>query len=114
MHKLWAVIDAGEVINLDGLKNQTEGGMIQAASWTLMEEVKYDQTHVTSLNWNSYPMLRFANVPQVHVSVIDRPSLPPVGAGEAAQGPTAAAIANAIYQASGKRIRELPISKITL
>ncbi|MDN5213296.1 molybdopterin-dependent oxidoreductase [Fulvivirgaceae bacterium BMA12] len=112
LRKLWAVIDAGEVINLDGLKNQTEGGMIQAASWTLKEAVKYDETHVTSLNWNSYPILRFTEIPEVHVTVIDRPSEQPVGAGEAAQGPTAAAIANAVYQASGKRIRSLPIPKI--
>lgn len=109
VHNMWAVIDAGETINLDGLKNQTEGGMVQAASWTLKEEVGFDQQHVNTLNWGSYPIFRFTEVPLVAVAVIDRPDEPPLGAGEAAQGPAAAAIANAVYQASGKRVRHLPI-----
>ncbi len=106
---MWAAIDAGEVINLDGIKNQTEGGMIQSASWTLKEEVQFDKQHVSSLDWNSYPMLRFSEVPSVEVAVIARPEEPPVGAGEAAQGPSSAAIANAVYRACGKRVRQLPI-----
>lgn len=115
VQKMWATIDAGETINLDGLKNQTEGGMIQAASWTLKEEVLFDQQHITSRNWGSYPIFRFRDVPQVEVAVIDRPDQPALGAGEAAQGPAGAAIANAVYQACGKRVRHLPIrpEKIT-
>jgi len=106
---LWAVIDAGEVINLDGLKNQTEGGMIQSASWTLMEEVKFDEHQVRSRHWEAYPIFHFDEIPYVEVTVIDRPDEPPLGAGEAAQGPTAAALANAVYRATGKRVRELPL-----
>lgn len=109
LHKMWASIDAGEIINLDGIINQTEGGMIQAASWTLKEEVHFDSKHVSSLDWASYPIFRFSDVPQLEVAVLNRPQEKPLGAGEAAQGPTSAAIANAVYQASGKRIRHLPI-----
>ncbi|WP_375437718.1 molybdopterin cofactor-binding domain-containing protein [uncultured Hymenobacter sp.] len=107
--KIWSVIDAGEVINPDGLKNQTEGGLIQAASWTLNEEVHFNAHQVTTRQWEQYPIFRFDEVPLVEVAVLDRPTEPPLGAGEAAQGPTAAAIANAVFRACGKRIRQLPI-----
>ncbi|MGV3559945.1 molybdopterin cofactor-binding domain-containing protein [Larkinella arboricola] len=107
--KMWSVIDAGEVINLDGVKNQTEGGMIQAASWTLKEEVQFDKQHVSSRDWASYPIFRFSDVPETEVVVINRPDEKPLGAGEAAQGPTAAALVNAIYRACGQRIRHLPV-----
>jgi nicotinate dehydrogenase subunit B len=106
---LWAVVDAGEVINLDGIKNQIEGGMIQATSWTLMEQVRFDEHHVTSRDWATYPILHMNQAPRIEVIVIDRPDQPSLGAGEAAQGPTAAAITNAIYHATGKRIRHLPV-----
>jgi nicotinate dehydrogenase subunit B len=109
VQKMWAVIDSGEVINLDGLINQTEGGMIQSASWTLMEQVKFDAQHVTSRDWVSYPIMRFNQVPEVEVVVLNKPNEKAMGAGEAAQGPAAAAIANAVYKASGKRIRHLPL-----
>ncbi|HLA54238.1 MAG TPA: molybdopterin cofactor-binding domain-containing protein [Flavitalea sp.] len=109
VQKMWAVIDAGEVINPDGLKNQTEGGLIQSASWTLREQVKFDTTHITSTDWNSYPVFRFTEVPDVEVAVLNQPEAEAMGAGEAAQGPASAAIANAIYRACGKRIRDLPI-----
>jgi CO/xanthine dehydrogenase Mo-binding subunit len=108
--QMWGVIDAGEAINLDGLKNQTEGGMVQSASWALKEEVKFDEQHVSSLHWATYPIFRFSDVPKVAVAVINRSDQPPLGAGEAAQGPATAAIANAVYRACGKRIRHLPIS----
>lgn len=108
--RLVGVIDAGQTINIDGLKNQTEGGMVQSASWTLFEQVTYDDSHVTSRNWDTYPILRFQHMPEVEVIVLDRPELPPLGAGEAAQGPTSAAIANAVYSATGKRLRDLPIT----
>ena len=109
LKNMWAAIDAGEAINLDGLANQTEGGMLQAASWTLMEEVKFDEQHVSSLDWGTYPIFRFSDIPQVEVAVINRPDMPCLGGGEASQAPASAAIANAVYQACGKRVRDLPI-----
>ncbi|WP_236980257.1 xanthine dehydrogenase family protein molybdopterin-binding subunit [Membranihabitans maritimus] len=111
VQKMWAAIDSGEVINPDGLTNQTEGGMIQSASWTLLEEVKFHRNNITSRDWYSYPILRFPDTPEVEVEIINRPYEPPMGAGEAAQGPSSAAIANAVYQASGKRIRNLPLNR---
>ncbi len=109
LSRLTGCIDAGQTINSDGLKNQTEGGMIQSASWTMMEEVKYDQNGIVSTNWNSYPIMRFMDSPQTEVFIIDRPEKNPLGAGEAAQGPVAAALANAVFNASGKRLREIPL-----
>ena len=109
--KMWAVLDAGEAINIDGLKNQTAGGMIQSASWTLREEVQFNPHEVTSRDWTQYPILRYHEIPQTEVIIINHPELPPLGAGEAAQGPAAASIANAIYSACGKRVRDLPIEK---
>ncbi|MCF6407324.1 molybdopterin-dependent oxidoreductase [Chitinophaga filiformis] len=106
--QMWAVIDAGEIINPDGIRNQTEGGLVQAASWTLREQVKYD-TRITSKDWISYPVLPFGQVPVVEVALIDRPDEEPLGAGEAVQGPAGAAIANAVYYATGIRVRDLPI-----
>ena len=110
VQRMWGVIDAGEVISPDGLKNQTEGGMIQSASWTLREEVRFDEQHVNSLNWDSYPIFRFSDVPTVEVAIIDRPTEPPLGGGEAAQAPSSAALANAVYRAGGRRVRHLPIT----
>lgn len=110
--KMWAVLDAGEAVNPDGLKNQTEGGMIQAASWTLKEAVRFDQKEITSKDWATYDILRFEAIPETEVAIIDRPDQPPLGAGEAAQGPAAAAIANAVYAACGKRVRELPLEEL--
>ena len=107
--KMWAAVDHGEVINLDGIKNQTEGGMIQGASWTLHEQVKFDQQIITSTDWASYPILKFTEIPGVDVEVIDRPHQPALGGGEAAGPPTGAAIANAVFRATGKRIYDLPI-----
>ena len=109
INKMTAAIDAGQTINPDGLKNQTEGGIIQAASWTLYEEVKYDKNGIISTNWETYPIMRFASVPEIEVHVIDRPKEKPLGAGEAAQGPVGAAIANAIFRATGSRLRNLPL-----
>ena len=108
--KLTGVIDTGQVINSDGVKNQTSGGMIQSASWTMLEEVMYDQHGVTSESWENYPILRFEDVPETEVFVIDRPGEKPLGAGEAAQGPTSAAIANAIFHATGSRLRQIPLT----
>ncbi len=110
LEKLTGVIDSGQCINPDGLKNQTEGGMIQSASWTLLEEVMFDESGILSTDWNSYPILRTEEVPTVEVHVINRPDQKPLGAGEAAQGPVAAAIANAVFSATGSRVRNLPIT----
>jgi nicotinate dehydrogenase subunit B len=109
VRKLWAVVDAGEVINPDGVRNQIEGGLIQAASWTLREAVRYDARHVTSLDWEGYPIFRFSDIPDVAVTLLDQADQPPLGVGEAAQGPTAAALANAVFRAAGQRLRELPL-----
>jgi Aerobic-type carbon monoxide dehydrogenase, large subunit CoxL/CutL homologs len=111
IEKMWAAVDAGECINLDGLKNQTEGGMIQSASWTLLEKVQFNETQITSRDWFTYPIMRFNQVPEVFCEVINRPTEAAMGAGEAAQGPAAAAIVNAAYRALGKRIRDLPIQQ---
>ncbi len=102
--------DAGETVNPDGLKNQLEGGLIQSLSWSLKEQVHYDDRRTTSRDWASYPILRFSEVPQIQVELIDRPGLPFLGAGEAAQGPTGAALANAVFNAVGARVRQLPIT----
>lgn len=107
-----AAVDSGEAVSPGGIRNQTEGGIVQSLSWTLYEEVIFDRSRVTSIDWSSYPMLRFASVPDsVVVDVIDRPGEPFLGTGEAAQGPTAGAIGNAFRDATGVRIRELPLSR---
>jgi CO/xanthine dehydrogenase Mo-binding subunit len=109
--KVWAAIDAGLVINPDGIINQTEGGIIQTVSWALKEAVQYDRSRILTQNWQDYPILTFEEVPQVEVTVINRPELPPLGAGEGAQGPTASAIANAVYNAMGIRLRDMPFTR---
>jgi CO/xanthine dehydrogenase Mo-binding subunit len=111
LRRVWAACDAGLVVNPDGLENQLEGGIIQAASWTLKEEVKFTPGEIISRGWNSYPILTFAEVPQVSVQLVVRPDIPPCGIGEAVAGPTSAAIANAIFAASGVRLRDMPLSR---
>jgi nicotinate dehydrogenase subunit B len=107
-----AANDSGEAVNPDGIRNQIEGGIIQSISWTLFEAVTFDAARITSVDWASYPILRFPDLPDsVDVHVINRPGQPFLGTGEAAQGPTAAAVANAIADATGVRIRELPFTR---
>lgn len=107
-----AAVGSGEAVSQDGIRNQIEGGVVQSLSWTLYEEVVFDRSRVTSIDWASYPMLRFASVPEsVEVSVVDRPGEPFLGTGEAAQGPTAAAIGNAFKNATGVRITTLRLSR---
>ena len=108
--RLVLAVDVGLVINPDGLKNQIEGGAIQSTSWTLKEQVRLGEHGIVSMGWEDYPILKFSEVPSVEIELIDRPELPAVGAGEAAQGPTAAAIANAVENALGVRVRELPLT----
>jgi len=102
--------DAGEIIDRAGLTSQLEGGLLQAASLTLLEAVGYDAFGVTTRDWESYPILGFDNVPDIETVLIERPGLPFLGAGEAAMGPTAGAIANAIHDAIGLRLRRLPFT----
>lgn len=109
LKKLTGAIDAGQVINIDGVKNQTEGGMIQSASWSMLEMVRYNDKGIISRGWDRYPIMRFKSVPAIDVEVLNRPGMEPMGAGEAAQGPVAAAIANALFHATGSRLRELPL-----
>jgi CO/xanthine dehydrogenase Mo-binding subunit len=108
--RIWASADAGQIINPDGLTNQIEGGVIQSMSWTLLEHVRFDRNGIQAEDWNNYPILTMPDVPRVETVLINRPNERALGAGEAAQGPTAAAIANAFAAATGKRIRELPLT----
>ena len=102
--------DCGLIINPDGLRNQIEGNVIQAMSRTLKEEVKFDRAVVTSLDWTLYPILRFPEIPEVIIELINRPDQPAVGAGEATTSPIAPAIANAIFNATGVRLRMIPFT----
>src|SRR5215510_13683729 len=111
LRRFVAADDSGEIVNPDGVRNQIEGGIIQSTSWTLREAVAFDETRIRSRDWSTYPILRFANLPDtVDVHLIDQPGQPFLGTGESAQGPTAAAIANAVASATGVRIRELPLT----
>jgi nicotinate dehydrogenase subunit B len=109
--RLTLAVDVGEAINPDGVVNQIEGGAIQATSWVLKERVRFDATRITSNSWTDYPILRFSEVPDVDVEIISRPEVDSVGAGEAAHGPVTAAIANAVFDALGVRLRDLPITR---
>jgi CO/xanthine dehydrogenase Mo-binding subunit len=111
VRKLTLAVDVGEAINPDGVINQIEGGAIQATSWVLKERVRFDRQRITSTSWTEYPILRFSEVPDVEVEVIQRSDVDPVGAGEAAHGPVTAAIANAVFDALGVRVRDLPITR---
>jgi CO/xanthine dehydrogenase Mo-binding subunit len=110
VRRLTLAVDVGRVVNPDGVRNQIEGGAVQATSWTLSERVRFDRTRITSTDWESYPILRFSDTPEVDVVLLDRPDEPSLGSGEAAAGPTAAAIGNAVADALGVRVRDLPIT----
>jgi CO/xanthine dehydrogenase Mo-binding subunit len=114
VRRLTIAVDVGEAINPDGIINQIEGGAIQATSWTLKEQVRFDRDAITSNTWSAYPILRFSEVPEVEVEIVERPDMDPLGAGEAAHGPTTAAIANAVFDALGARVRDLPITRDSL
>jgi CO/xanthine dehydrogenase Mo-binding subunit len=108
--RVFAAVDAGQVVNPDGLVNQIEGGIVQAASWTLKEAVRWDRTGVKTRSWEDYPIMKFDEVPEMEVILLNRPEDPGLGAGECAAGPTAAAIANALHDALGIRARNLPLT----
>ena len=105
-----AAVDAGLIINPDGVVNQIEGGIIQSASWTLKEAVRFNASRITTSSWADYPILTFAEVPAVEVVLINRPQDKSLGTGEGSQGPAVAAIANAIANATGARLRDLPFT----
>jgi nicotinate dehydrogenase subunit B len=102
--------DAGQIVDPSGLANQLEGGLVQSASWTLKEQVTFDRTRVTSIDWETYPIMTFPEAPEIETVLIDRPGEPYLGSGEATQGPTAAAIANAVFDATGLRLRQIPFA----
>ena len=110
LERIVIAADAGQIVDPDGLVNQLEGGAVQSASWTLKEQVRFDRTRVTSVDWETYPILTFPEVPELVTVLIDRPGAPYLGAGEAMQGPTAGAIANAVYDAIGVRLRDIPFT----
>ncbi|MDB5364348.1 MAG: putative oxidoreductase subunit protein, partial [Rhodospirillales bacterium] len=106
-----AAIDSGQAVSPDGIRNQTEGGLLQSLSWANFEAMNFDAERRTGFDWSSYPILRFADLPAtIEVHVIDRPGQPFLGTGEAAQGPASAALANALADATGVRLREMPLT----
>jgi CO/xanthine dehydrogenase Mo-binding subunit len=106
-----AAIDCGRVVNPDGVINQAEGGIVQATSWTLKESVRFDRTRITSRTWEDYPILTFSEAPHIETVLIDRPDEPWLGVGEGMVGPTAAAIGNAVFNAMGIRMHDLPLTR---
>ena len=111
VRRLWLAVDVGRVINPDGVINQVEGGAVQSASWTLREQVRFDRYQITSAGWDSYPILRFTDTPEVMVHVMGAPGEAEVGAGEVSLGPVAGAIGNAVADAVGVRVRDLPLTR---
>lgn len=110
LRRVWCAADAGLVVNPDGAINQLEGGIIQSASWVLKEQVRFD-SGVASFDWETYPVLKFSEVPEIDVELINTRDPVPLGVGEATAGPTAAAIGNAVSHALGARIRDLPLTR---
>ena len=111
LKRVWCAADAGLVINPDGGKNQLEGGIIQAASMTLKEQVTMEGEGVTSIDWKTYPILKFSEVPEIDTVLMGTPDQPTLGMGECTMGPTAAAIGNAVAHALGVRIRDMPFTR---
>ena len=109
--RVWAVVDAGLVVNPDGARNQLEGGIVQAVSWTLKEQVRFDETGIASRDWETYPILRFSEVPEIAAELVDGNGNPSLGVGECTVGPTAAAIGNAVAHALGVRIHDMPLTR---
>ena len=108
--KIFCVVDVGEVVDISGVRSQVEGGIVQAASWSLYEQVSYDATGITSRDWDNYQIISFNNIPEFCIDILDRPGSPYLGVGEITTGPTAAAIANAVNNAVGLRLRQMPFN----
>jgi CO/xanthine dehydrogenase Mo-binding subunit len=109
--RITVAADAGLVVTPDGISNQIEGAIIQGISWTLKESVRFDRERITSRDWGNYPILTFTEVPEIDIVLLDRPDQPSLGAGEAALPPVPAAVANAFFNATGKRLRDLPFDR---
>lgn len=109
--RVWCVADAGLVVNPDGGRNQLEGGIIQALSWTLKEQVRFDAHGIASIDWDGYPILRFSEVPEIEAELVDGAGNPALGLGECSCGPTAAAVGNAVAHALGVRIHDMPLTR---
>jgi len=109
--RVWCVADAGVVVNPDGGRNQLEGGVIQALSWTLKEQVRFDDHGIASVDWDGYPILRFSEVPEIEAELVDGAGNPSLGLGECSCGPTAAAVGNAVAHALGVRIHDMPLTR---
>jgi CO/xanthine dehydrogenase Mo-binding subunit len=111
VRRVWAAVDAGLVVNPDGAANQVEGAIIHSTSWALKEQVRFADGRVAASTWDDYPILRFSEVPEVEIRLIEAPDEPALGLGEVSMGPTAAAIGNAVARALGTRIRDLPLTR---
>jgi CO/xanthine dehydrogenase Mo-binding subunit len=111
LHRIWCAADAGLVISPDGARNQVEGGIIMGASFVMREEVQFAEGKVATATWQDYPILRFSDVPEIEIRMIDNPDEPALGLGEASVGPTGAAIGNAVARALGRRVRDLPLTR---
>jgi CO/xanthine dehydrogenase Mo-binding subunit len=111
LRKVWCAADAGLVITPDGARNQIEGGIIMGASFVMKERVRFADGRVAATTWEDYPILRFSEVPEIEITLIDAPNEPALGLGEASVGPTGAAIGNAVARALGKRVRALPLTR---
>ncbi|MGZ0188494.1 MAG: molybdopterin cofactor-binding domain-containing protein [Alphaproteobacteria bacterium] len=111
LDQIWTVADAGLAINPNGIRNQLEGGCVQGASWALKEAVQVEGNVITSLDWDTYPILRFSDVPDIHAELIENRDDPALGVGECTVGPTAAAIGNAVAYALGRRIDDMPLTR---
>jgi len=109
--RIWCATDTGLVVNPDGAINQLEGGIVQSASWVLKEQVRFSDTGIASRDWDSYPVLRFTEMPEIFVELVNDRQAPSLGVGEATAGPTAAAIGNAVAHALGVRLRDLPLTR---
>jgi len=111
LNNAWITVDAGEIAFEGGIKAQVEGGFIQAASWALYEEVRFDTKEIISKDWDTYKIIGFDNIPDINTNIIDQKGLPYLGVGEAVAGPTGAAISNALHEALGERIKTMPFTK---
>jgi CO/xanthine dehydrogenase Mo-binding subunit len=109
--RVWCVADAGLIVNPNGARNQLEGGIVQALSWTLKEQVRFDDKGIASLDWDGYPILRFSEVPEIEAELVDGAGNPALGVGECSCGPTAAAVGNAVAHALGVRIHDMPLTR---
>jgi CO/xanthine dehydrogenase Mo-binding subunit len=109
--RIWALADAGLVVNPDGARNQLEGGIVQAISWTLKEQVKFDEHGIASVDWDHYPILKFSELPEIETELVEADGNPSLGVGECTVGPTAAAIGNAVAHALGVRINDMPLTR---